>query len=372
MKNKLTIFFVLVFFVGTAYEASAQKRNKYGYKRSKSKKFSKYSGGKVGYSGVGNPKYTTVGVSINATNYFGDLSPTSSKFGTDYRFVPDGFGLTASKVMYPGIFGRVGFNFGNITADDYDTKGTGEGDTSADGRYGRNYHFKNTIYELSAGFEIDLIPSNSGARGRFPVNPYLFLGVAGYYHSPKAKAPEFDQAGNPTGAGGEWVDLQSLGTEGQNIDSLGLKPYSKFQFAIPLGVGVKIKLGSHFDLNFEVGFRYLFTDHLDDVGGSYADLDLFEDNYLARAMSERGAEVTAAQSGNTRDTSLYGTGNQTVRYDWQNNDPNWSGGTSYVHGDNYVVGNDRASSENKDFYVMTQIRLVYILDKKGVSKGKFR
>lgn len=370
---------MLFLIAASVSDADAQRRrkNKYGYKKSKSsKKFSKYSGGKVGYSGVGNPKYSTIGFSINATNYFGDLSPDPSKFSTNYRFVPDGFGLTYSKVMHPGIFGRVGFNYGNIKSDDFETKGTGEGDPSADGRYGRNYHFKNSIYELSLGFEIDLIPSNSGARGRFPVNPYLYIGVAGFYHAPKAKAPQatvdvdndgtldaVDQAGNKIDVSpGSWVDLQSLST--------GNDSYSKFQFSIPLGLGVKIRLPGNFDLNFEVGFRYLFTDYIDDVGGAYKDLDDFGSNYLARAMSERGAEAIAANANQPRDASIYNTGSITVVYDYTN-DPTWTGSGTYTHGDNYVVGGNRGGS-SKDFLVTTQIRLVYILDKKGVSKGKFR
>ena len=361
----------MLFFVFSAFlEAEAQrKRNRYGYKRSKSKKFSKYSGGKVGYSGVGNPKYQAFGASVNATYYFGDISNSSSKFSTNYKFIPDGFGLTYSRVLHPGIFTRVGFNYLNIKADDFET-GDPAGDASQLGRWSRNYHFKNTIYELSAGLEIDMIPSNSGARGRFPINPYMFIGVAGFYHAPKAIAPTTDQAGNPTGRGGQWVDLQSLGTEGQNSDSLATKPYSKFQFAIPLGLGVKVKLTSQLDLNIELGFRYLFTDYLDDIGGNYADLDAFGGDHLARALSERGAESEALMAGEAR-PPLYGTGNQTVRIDTTNPDANWQGGGSYVHGDNYVAGIHRGS-DAKDFYVVTQIRLVYILDKKGMSKGKFR
>ncbi len=369
------LFFVFSLVIDA--EAQKRRRNRYGYKRSKSKKFSKYSGGKVGYSGVGNPKYTTVGASINGTYYFGDISNSSSKFSTEYKFVPDGFGLTYTKVLHPGIHGRVAFNWLNIKADDFETGKYNSEDPSEKGRWDRNYHFKNSIYELSAGFEIDMIPSNSGARGRFPINPYMFVGVAGFFHAPKAKAPEYDQAGNPTGKAGQWVDLQSLGTEGQHSDSLNLKPYSKFQFAIPLGLGVKVKLTSRLDLNVELGFRYLFTDYLDDIGGNYASLDAFGGNHLARALSERGAEQTAMMSGSSRldgnGNPLYSVGTTNVELDTSNPDVMWDPGASgaYTHGQNYLVGGNRGSSAN-DFYVATQIRLVYILDKKGMSKGKFR
>lgn len=372
MRKFAIIPLLLLFCLSLADDAYGQRRrkNRYGYKRSKAKKFSKYTGGRVGYSGVGNPKYTTLGFSINNDNYFGDIAPNKSRFSSDYRFLPTGLGVTASKVLYPGIFGRVGFNWANIGTSDYETGPLGE-TLAESGRYQRNFHFRNRIYELSAGFEIDLIPSNSGARGRFPINPYLFIGVAGFYHSPEAKAPEFDQAGNPTGKSGQWVDLQSLGTEGQNIDSLGLKPYSKIQLSIPLGLGVKIRLPNNFDLNFEVGFRYMFTDYLDDIGGGYADLNAFGDNHLARALSERGAETRDLFSGSERSGVL---NNPAVRVAQELQDgDNWESGSAvYNVGANYAPGTNRGNPKNNDFLITTQIRLVYILDKKGMSKGKFR
>lgn len=395
MKSRSILSLLAIFLIALiADDAYGQRRNRYGYKRSKkSKKFSKYSGGRVGYAGVGNPKYTTVGFSINNNNYFGDIAPDKNRFSSEYKFIPDGVGFTVSKVLYPGIFARGGFNWGNIKASDYSSAlDNVESDNSALGRWSRNYHFKNAIYELNAGFEIDMIPSNSGARGRFPINPYLYFGVAGFHHSPKAKAPlatidvdgdgeldVVDQARNKIDvAPGSWVDLHSLGTEGQNFDSLGAKPYSKFQFAIPFGFGVKFRLPGNFDLNFEMGFRYLFTDYLDDIGGQYADLDGFGDNYLARAMSERGGERYDAFTGSERgvggaDPYGFTITNTTVQYDYSSNpESTWTGSDTYIHGFNYVVGGNRGGPNFNDIYVTTQIRLVYILDKRGVSKGKFR
>jgi len=380
MRNNIILSFVLSLLILTAFDAASQRRKaynqrKYGYKKSSSKKYSNYKGGRVGYSSVGNPKYMTIGVSVNANNYFGDITANSRRVSSDYTFIPSGFGITASKVLYPGIFARAGFNYGVIQASDFDT-GSKEpsGDVNDFGRWGRNYHFRNSIKELSLGFEIDFLPTNGGARRRYAINPYAFVGVAVFHHAPKAIAPEVDQAGNLTGSGGEWVDLQSIGTEGQNIDSLGLDPYSKFQFSLPLGLGVKIKLSKNFDLNVELGFRYLFTDYLDDIGGNYADLDAFGDDYLARALSERGAEDRAELDGADRNLSSFSspiTGTTNVVYDFQT-DPTWTGGSAYTHGNNYVSGNERANSSGRDFLVTTQIRLVYILDKKGASRGKFR
>lgn len=353
-KNLLTSFILLLLIV--CVTDSYGQRRRYGYNKSRNKKYSNYSGGRTSYRGVGNTKYWTAGFSLNAMNYFGDLSPTPKKFSTDLSFTRAGFGITGSRMVYPGIFLRVGYNLGSIRGDDFSAADK-TGDESSRGRYARNLHFKNTIHELSVGFEADLIPNNGGARGRLPINPYMFVGVAVYSHSPKAIAPDTDQAGNALEQAGQWVNLRDLGTEGQHLDTLGLKPYSKFGLAIPVGVGVKVRLPANFDLNFEVGLRKLFTDYLDDVSGNYVDLALFDDP-LARAMSERGAETIAALEGQTRDTQYYNTAD-------------WGG---YRVGENYSPSGEspRGGSADKDWYLITQLRIVYIFDQKGVTRGKFR
>lgn len=360
MRKYLLTSFILVLLATCVTDSYGQKR-RYGYNKSRNKKYSNYSGGRTSYRGVGNTKYWTAGFSLNAMNYFGDLAPTPKRFSTDLSFTKIGFGVTGSRMVYPGIFLRLGYNFGSIEGDDFSAADAGSEDASTRGRYLRNLHFKNNIHELSLGFEADLIPNNGGARGRFPINPYFFAGVAVFSHAPKAKAPATDQAGNALAEAGQWVDLRSLGTEGQQLDTLGLKPYSKFNFAIPIGAGVKVRLPGNFDLNVEVGLRKLFTDYIDDVSNAYVDLNLLTDP-LARAMSERGAELVSASTGQNRDV-----------------DPTIAGGDIattglYTHGSGYAPGieNSRGGSADKDMYLVTQIRLVYIFDQAGVTRGKFR
>ncbi|UXX80197.1 DUF6089 family protein [Reichenbachiella carrageenanivorans] len=361
MRKSLITSLVLLLLVVCASDSFAQKR-RYGYNKYKNKKYSNYSGGRTSYRGVGQTNYWTMGLSVNVLNYYGDLSPSDKRLSTNYGESKFGFGITGSRMVYPGIFFRAGYNYGVIEGDDSANGDQGSGDASLRGRYLRNLHFKNNIHELSVGFEADMIPNNGGVRGRFPINPYIFFGAAVIAHSPKAIAPETDQAGNALEEAGQWVNLRDLGTEGQNIDSLGIDPYSKFAFVIPVGLGLKVKLHHNFDLNFEIGFRKTFTDYLDDVSNAYVDLDAFGDDNLARAMSERGAETTSALTGADRGLN-----------------PTVGGGDiamtgPYTHGSGYAPGqeNSRGGSDYKDFYITTQIRLVYIFDKKGASRGKFR
>jgi hypothetical protein len=106
--------------------------------------------------------------------------------------------------------------------------------------------------------------------------------VGVFYHNPKAMAPETDQLGNSIPEAGKWVALQALGTEGQYSDAYDVKPYSKVQISVPIGLGFSYKIGNNLDFSFEIGYRILFTDYIDDVSENFVDLGIF-DNPLARA-----------------------------------------------------------------------------------------
>ena len=59
------------------------------------------------------------------------------------------------------------------------------------------------------------------------------------------------------------------------------------------------------DLWADIGFRYTFTDYLDDVSQNYVDLGVFGNDRLAKAMSYRTNELGAPLNANTylaRDT----------------------------------------------------------------------
>lgn len=366
MRLLISILVITVF--ASSLELHAQKR-KYGMSGNSSKKQASYRGGKVQHGGIGIKKYSTIGVSINTMNYFGDITPTPSRFSTDLAFTKPGIGITYTKVFHPQSAWRAAINYGAISGDDFTA------DNSAPPSqylYLRNLHFRNKILEVSWGLEINLIPNTGGANNRFPLNPYIFLGIAAFKHNPQAKAPEFDLTGRPLAEAGQWVDLQPLGTEGQNLD--GRKPYSLIQLAIPIGLGVKVRLPDDWDLNIEMGFRQLFTDYIDDVGGDYPKLsDL--DSELARALSERSGESTAILSQEARTYN----GSNVISKGWPFFDSETGEQIAvYNVGGNYGydnIENDagvRGGAGQKDLYLVTQIRLVYIFGHVSRKKAKFR
>jgi hypothetical protein len=190
--------------------------------------------------------------------------------------------------------------------------------------------------------------------------PYAFIGVAGFLHNPQALAPATDLLGGALTEAGQWVDLRPLGTEGQYSTleptdaNSGIKPYSKIQAAIPFGLGARFKLGELTDLWIDFGFRYTFTDYLDDVSKNYVDLGVLN-NPLAKAMSYRSNELPAGQLPTlqpyvARDGNTYST--------------------IPGYGSEYPT-NMRGSKDDRDIYMVTSIRLTYIVGA-TFHKAKFR
>ncbi len=169
-----------------------------------------------------------------------------------------------------------------------------QGDRAVPDLFARNLHFRNDLKEFALTGIFKIIPDSRSYDRRPQFSPYLFLGIAAVAHNPMARIPDLD--------GERWQKLQPLGTEGQG--SPGYKdPYSLVQFAVPFGLGLRYKINARFDVGAELGFRFTSTDYLDDVARYYPDPNILKDD-LARAMSNRSAEPTAARKGGDRTAGL--------------------------------------------------------------------
>lgn len=197
-------------------------------------------------------QYNSVGVSLNAMNYFGDLNPLTNFASFHAGDTRPNIGLNIMHRFFPRVSGRFALAYGQITADD--NTNANRDDNNARYRYTRNASFRNNIYEASAVVVVDLIENRNNYLKRPDFVPYLFGGIAGFHHAPEAKYTD-----------GNYVDLQAIKTEG--ID------YSKFQFSLPFGAGVRYRINRQLDASFEIGFRKTFTGYLDDVSGTYAGAD---------------------------------------------------------------------------------------------------
>jgi hypothetical protein len=152
---------------------------------------------------------------------------------------------------------RSGFAFGKISADDKHNRQKDLKD--------RNLNFKTLIWEFNVCTEVnimdpevnDVYPYFFGGAGLFRFNPYT-------YDKNNQKAY-----------------LHPLSTEGQGLPQYpDRKEYSLTQFCLPFGFGLKANVRNKYILGVEFGMRYLFTDYLDDVSGTYVDYETL--------VSERG------------------------------------------------------------------------------------
>lgn len=133
----------------------------------------------------------------------------------------------------------------------------------------RNLSFKSNNLEFSAAVLYDIFEYNKMYRRRHLFSPYVFLGIGLTTNNPKAEL------------NGETHSLRPLQTEGTSYSSIAL--------VVPYGAGVKIKINPVLNLALEAGYRWAFTDYLDDVSNEYGDFSL-ETGSTAQLLSDRRPE----------------------------------------------------------------------------------
>lgn len=306
--------------------------------------------------------YWSVGIQANVFNYFGDLNPINRRFSTEISFIRPNFGIEVTRKMGARLSIRGSLNYGRLKGDDFIAADPNNVQSAA--RYGRNLHFRNDIFEFSAVAMYEIFPNRGRFYRRRYLSPYLMAGIAVFYHNPKARVPlDFQGTGaNP----GDWVALQPLGTEGQGLPGRDRK-YGLIQPAIPVGGGVRWRINDRMDVSFEMAFRILFFDHLDDVSGTYPDVrDL--DSDLARALYDRSGEQVAASAEELRDLSVVipSVGGLSTTYGAQGdffNARTTPGFENLNRLSSYGIEGDQRGNASKanDVYLVTGFRLTYIL-----------
>jgi hypothetical protein len=308
--------------------------------------------------------YSGVGFSLNALNYFGDLSPLPSKLSTDISFTKPGFGLSFFHRFGPRYTLIGQFMFGTLKGADAESAKSSDASNGVF-RYQRNLSFRNQIKELTVVAVFDLFENNGTYISRVKWTPYAFAGVSLFLQNPQGIAPPKYLDGSTDPYAGQWVDLQPLGTEGQysNLQqgdvNYGIKPYSLLQFAIPFGVGARFRLNEVLDLWADIGFRYTFTDYLDDVSKNYVDLGAIQAKdpsmtKLAQAMAYRSGELNLPNGSYVTYTGRDGNNYTVLAGYGQEFKDNW-----------------RGRSNANDIFMVTSIKVTYILGA-TFHRAKFR
>ena len=205
----------------------------------------------------------TLGLVAGTGYYLGELNPTGHFKGT--------LSLARGAFMRFNHDRRLGLKVGvmGVTVEAHDA------DSKDAWRQNRNLHFRNRIVEGSAVVEFNYMDYQLGDTYD-AFTPYLFAGLTVYSHMPTAEV------------GGQWLELQPLGTEGQGTTGGGQR-YSTTGLAVPFGAGIKWNIARFTAINIEWGMRRTFTDYLDDVSGHYPSSAVLEDELgdLASRLSDQ-------------------------------------------------------------------------------------
>jgi hypothetical protein len=202
---------------------------------------------------------------LGMANYQGDLKAKSVSLSQAKLL----FSIGARYDLSEHVMARSYISFTGVRADD--KKGTAA-------MKQRNLNFQSKIFDWEL----------TGQYSFFSLNekwwtPYVFAGIGLFHFKPYTN----DEAGSKT-------FLKPLSTEGQGFMP-GVKEYKLWQLNIPFGLGAEYSLNEDMRLGLEMGYKKLFTDHLDDVSGYYVDESrlLTARGQKAVDLAYRGDEVGA-------------------------------------------------------------------------------
>jgi hypothetical protein len=198
---------------------------------------------------------------LGTSNYSGDMQDKQFTFNQGH--LAGGIGLSYELSRHFSV--RAAFKLGKISADDKQGRNKE-----------RNLNFSSHLSEGSLDLQYLITPLDAHV-----FTPYIFAGVAVYHFDPYT----FDSTGTK-------YYLKPLGTEGEGFVE-GRDNYSLTQFSIPFGVGVKMPLSNDINVGFEIGYRKLFNDYLDDVSKDFVDENVLLTNrgFKAVDLSYRGDEL---------------------------------------------------------------------------------
>ena len=265
-----------------------------------------------------------IGLQVGGSNYLGDIGGKEQArrdFIYDMRLNQTNLAVGAylRKRLSRTFSVNVAGNYGRISGED--------SESIYKPRQGRNLNFRNNIIELALKFEYTLYSDNDfGGRGLYNPNfmIYAFAGAAGYMHNPEA---ELD---------GDWYELRPLRTEGQ------VEEYEKMGFAVPGGLGFYFTFDRKYRIGWQAGYRFTFTDYLDDVSTFYAyDSELGNDPLRIALASQTTPEII--------EDVWPGEPSQLYNYIYNSN------------AENLGQRNQRGIDNNNDGYAFMHVTFGYIL-----------
>jgi hypothetical protein len=241
--------------------------------------------------------HSSIAFGIGTSNYYGDLAPVSRPVKSTTQNINWNLSVDLTRHLSPHTSVRFGLTWVRLSGDDSNF----EGDVKYPNLFFRNTHFRNDIQELSAVGIYSFVAEQRAYTLRPKLIPYVFGGFSILHHNPVAQAPK----GTLGVEDGEWVSLQPLGTEGQTLPTSTVAPYNLIVTNALAGLGLRVSLNKQWDIAYELGLRYLFTDYIDDVGGVYGDKAAMAANDpLSAVFGHRELELVAVRTGVNREAAI--------------------------------------------------------------------
>ncbi|MCV9386879.1 DUF6089 family protein [Reichenbachiella ulvae] len=120
----------------------------------------------------------------------------------------------------------------------------------------RNLSFESRNHEWSVQLVYYFFDYSGKYYKRRTYEPYFALGIGQTFYNPEAKLTNVEGETNS-------YALRDLNTE--------TKSYGNSAWMVPVSFGVKLVVNEFLNLGVDLGYRFTFTGHLDDVYGYYAD-----------------------------------------------------------------------------------------------------
>ncbi|WP_207491920.1 DUF6089 family protein [Aridibaculum aurantiacum] len=227
-----------------------------------------------------------LGGGVGGMNSITDIGGSKSKGG---MYIND-INLSQTKLSGNIFFGimyrqlvavRLMATWGSLEGADSVLKGTS--DENVQRRYNRNLNFRTSINEVSLLAEFHPLTLFIDQP---PVSPYVVAGLGYFRFNPQVNID------------GRYVDARPLRTEGQGFPQYKDRDiYNLKQASVPVGLGVKYDLNEMFSVRVEALHRFLFTDYLDDVSGTYIDRNLFSQNLPPMQAAQANAVYDLMREG---------------------------------------------------------------------------
>ena len=240
------------------------------------------------------PRRWSVGLQMGTMTYYGDLSENLKTIALSRP----GVSTWCQYRIHSNLALQAGFLKGSVQGDDR------MGNLSQL-NWKRGLAFRSPIHEAYLQAKVHFLDNHRQLR------PYFAIGFGIFHFNPKADlfqgSPQiqnryvFAPDGSIRNIEGEVIqkdgvyetNLHEWKTEGADNPAVRASSrYSRIQWNVPVSLGFLLALTTKWEIQFDLGIRYLFTDYLDDVSSRYSSEALIESHFDTETEREMATYIS--------------------------------------------------------------------------------